>query len=103
MIKPQTTQPLQTSLFETVASMVTSTPIMLDEPPIMATVRMLHCASLLISVLEQNGQSDEFLSSARADFERDKTIVMSDPEQFIIWLNALSARFVHEVKRRNCT
>jgi hypothetical protein len=94
-------EPLQSALFDTVASMITSTPVMMDEPPIMGTIKILHCASLLISVLEQHGLSDEFLSAARVDFERDKTMSMSDPEQWATWLDDLSARFVLEVKHRN--
>jgi hypothetical protein len=103
MTAPKTNNSLQSGLFDTVASMITSTPVMLDEPLIMSTFRMLHYACTLISLLEHNGQNDEFLSLARTDFERERTLVMSDPEQFITWMNGLSDRFVHEVKRRNCT
>jgi hypothetical protein len=90
-------------MFDIIASMVTTTPVVLQESPLMATVRMMSAVSLLISVLEENGYSDEFLSTARADYERDKTMVMDHPAEFITFLDELTDRFVREVKHRNLT
>jgi hypothetical protein len=103
MTEPTSHQSLPSSMFDIIASMVTTTPVVLNESPLMATVRMMSAVSLLIEVLEQNGHSDEFLSTARVDYEHDKTLVMDHPEQFISFLDDLTDRFVREVKRRNLT
>jgi hypothetical protein len=92
---------IESQMFEVVTSMVTSCPVILDEPPIMAVVRIMTGAERLIGALEDHSLADDFLTEARSEWLRIHTTMMSDPQSFAIWLDQFSARFVLEAKRRN--
>ncbi len=88
-------------MFEILTAAFTSCPVILGEPPIMATARLLTVADRLIATLEDHGLADSFLSEARKDLLSNITSMMSEPAKYEAWLDDISMRFTAEAKRRN--
>jgi hypothetical protein len=92
---------LEDRMFEIATTAFTSCPVILDEPPIMATTRVLVIVDRLIAALEAHGLADPFLTEARLDLLDHSALMMSEPARYTAWLDEIAMRFTAEAKRRN--
>jgi hypothetical protein len=92
---------LEGRMFEVLTAAFTSCPVILEEPPIMATARVMTVADRLIAALEEFGLADDFLTEARHSILDNIVSMMSEPTKYEAWLDQISMQFTAEAKRRN--
>jgi hypothetical protein len=92
---------IEDRLFEIISGMFTACPVILEEPSIMATARILTWGEQLIAVLQEVGLSDDFLSTWREAVHENLTTALTSPPTFAAWTEEATIAFVGEAKRRN--
>jgi hypothetical protein len=83
--------------FRLATFLVTAARDVVDEPAIYGPFRMVDAVDRLMAGVFD----DDFLLELKPELEREKQSVMTDRDAFVAWLDALSARFAAEAKRRN--
>lgn len=90
-------------LFDILIFLVTSTRGCIDEPPLYGPFRLVDALSRLIDLYDRvpGLKKDAFLTEIKAEIDRKKFLVMSDPEGFKKFLDELVRKFTVELKRRS--
>jgi hypothetical protein len=80
---------LEERVFELVGYMVTSGRNLLNETPLYGPFRLVDAASRLIAILEEEGVGSDRLQAMRTEIDAGKYSVMSDVEEFELFLDSL--------------
>ena len=80
---------LERKAFDLVGYMAASGRNLIDETPMYGPFRLVDAASRLIDILEQEGIASARLSALRERIDAGKYTVMSDPEEFVRYLDAV--------------
>lgn len=90
-------------LFDVLIFLATSARGCIDEPPLYGPFRLVDALSRLIDLCDHvpGLKKDAFLSEIKAEIDRKKFLVMSDPEGFKKFLDEIVRKFTVELKRRS--
>jgi len=91
-------QELRYNLLKLFCYMATSARGCVDEPKLYGPFRLVDCLERLISLLEEEGLTDDFLREEREKIARDKYLLMEDEEGFIKFLDELVLNFTRKLK-----
>ncbi|HEY2551001.1 MAG TPA: DUF6092 family protein [Streptosporangiaceae bacterium] len=89
-------------LFSVIAHLVTSAALAPDETLTLASFRLLHAASMLITAREGGaGQAeDQFLDEVARQFQEHFGEVMVDEDRYLAWTRQLCAQVAREARDR---
>lgn len=93
---------LDRQVFAIITYLVSSAPTSLQETPSLAAFRMIDAAHRLMTLVAANDafQDDEFLRSAREEYEANFNLVMTDQDKFNDWMASYLQSFTREALRR---
>ena len=91
---------LTADIYDVIGYMLASAKELVVDPKLYGPFRLVDAVSRLITLLDSQGQADQFLLSLRDDIEEDKFCVMTDEEQFKSFLNALVVKMAEATCNR---
>jgi hypothetical protein len=91
---------LQSELFEVIVYLVSSAVTSTTETPELATYRMIDAAQRLMAI-STDRVPDDFLADARAQWQDNNMLVVSDQQEYLRWLDGLARSFVQETLARS--
>jgi hypothetical protein len=89
-------------LYEVLAFLLSSAHILVDEPHLYGTFRLIDGASRLIGFALQSGQleDDQFLRELKDEVDEKKFLLMTDEEAYFELLERATRAMAREMKRR---
>jgi hypothetical protein len=88
-------------VYELLAFLVTSAELLVVEPRLYGTGRLMDAASRMMAfVLESRETHDEFLSQFKLYVDENMSLLISDEEAYIEFLREASRTLARELKRR---
>ncbi len=92
-------------LFEVLAFLFSSAHLLVDEPHLYGTFRLIDAASRLMGFALESGQleDEQFLRGLKEDVDTRKFLLMTDEETYFQLLEDATRRMAKEMKRRAVT
>ena len=89
-------------LYEILAFLFSSAHLLVQEPHLYGTFRLIDAASRLIGFALEGGQleDDQFLREFKEDVDRRKLLLMTDQEAYFQLLEDATREMAREMKRR---
>ena len=89
-------------LYEVLAFLFSSAHILVNEPHLYGTFRLIDAASRLIGFALESGQLDDeqFLRELKDDVDEKKFVLMTDEETYFQLLEDATRRMAQEMKKR---
>jgi hypothetical protein len=90
------------NLYEVLAFLFSSAHILVNEPHLYGTFRLIDAASRLMEFALESGQleNDQFLRELKDDVDEKKFVLMTDEETYFQLLEDATRRMAKEMKRR---
>jgi len=88
--------------YETLAFLFSSAHLLVQEPHLYGTFRLVDAASRLIEFALESGQleDDQFLREFKEDVDKRKLLLMTDEEAYFQFLEDATRKMAKELKRR---
>lgn len=92
-------------LFEVLAFLFSSAHLLVDEPHLYGTFRLVDAASRLMGFALESGQleDEQFLRELKEDVDKRKFLLMTDEETYFQLLEDATRNMAKEMKRRAVT
>lgn len=92
-------------LFEVLAFLFSSAHLLVDEPHLYGTFRLIDAASRLMGFALESGQleDEQFLRELKEDVDKRKFLLMTDEETYFQLLEDATRNMAKEMKRRAVT
>jgi hypothetical protein len=91
-------------VYELLAFLVTSAELLVGEPHLYGTFRLIDAASRMMAfALESGNLDDEFMSQFKGYVDTNKVLSISDEKAYVKFLEEASRMLARELKRRAST
>jgi hypothetical protein len=89
-------------VFELISYLVVSAQGLLDEPAEYGSLRLIDAAGRCANLAKNDAPSEArtFLEELSAEIEEGKLLVMSNPDEYAIFLDSAVRKMTRELKRR---